>query len=116
MEEIEKILKWFKEAVVSNDIISPDTWMRSAQKLNILLEDLDNQIDCYEMQMHEHQKKLIKDGESVAKSEILKTDALKADEQINYRMMKSMRKRIDEHIRLAKKRATLSDELLNRKL
>jgi len=106
MNKINKILEQFKEWIIQRKPISPEAWLDSAQKLNIFLEDIDNEIDYFEIIMSEYQRKLLEENKSVAKTEILKYQALSKDDLVKYKRLKSLRIRINEHIRLAKRRAT----------
>lgn len=103
---VETILSYFAEWIANKVPISPATWVDSAQKLNILVEDVDNEIDHMEALMAEKELELIKSGESAAKARVLKKEAISYERYLN---QVSLRKRIEEHIRLAKKRSMIQD-------
>jgi len=103
---IDSILFWFKESTEKIKPISNAQWLDSAAKLNILAEDIDNQIDEMDFKMAEREREMIKEGESAVKAGILRTEVI---DYKKYLELKSTRKRIDEHIRIAKIRQSHPD-------
>lgn len=107
---IESILSWFKKAIEGGIPISPATWLDSAGKLVILSEEIDERIATAEALMADYEMILIKEGKAASAAKILKKDVLKGE--YTYRHLLSdiaLRSRIDEHIRLAKKRQDIKD-------
>ncbi len=99
---IENILLWFKTAIENKEPIDPITWLDSAQKLVVLLEDVDNELDSMEATFAEEKRKQVLKGKSVAMAETLKYD--NRDYYEHYLRLKSLKERVKEHIRLAKAR------------
>jgi hypothetical protein len=98
---IDSILEWFKESIENKNPISQEQWLDSAAKLVILAEDIDDQLSQMEFQMAERERIALEEGEPAAKAKILKTGVV---DYKYYLKLKAKRKRIDEHIRIAKKR------------
>ncbi len=105
MEEeitIESIMDWFHKAVTEKQPISPDTWLDSASKLNILMEDLDDSIVALQAELAQIRANLLRDGKSVAASKLL-VESEPRNSELN--ALKAKKARILEHIRISKERA-----------
>jgi len=98
---IDFILEQFREWIEGKHPISQEVWLDSAAKLVILAEDIDDQLSEMEGQMADRERISIEEGDTAAKAKILKTGSI--DYKL-YLTLKAKRKRIDEHIRIAKKR------------
>ena len=98
---IATILNQFTEWVENKKPISPATWIDAAIKLNVLLEGLDEEIVEMETLMSEAEMEPIQKDNPISKTNILKRGAI---EYKDYLSAISRKKRIEEFIRLAKKR------------
>lgn len=103
---IETILNTFTEWIANKVPIPPSKWIDGAFKLNVLLEVLDDEIVQMETLMNEKEMKLIKKDIPVSRINILKRNAINYGE---YLSAIAKKKRIEEFIRLAKKRQTMPD-------
>lgn len=101
MMKLDEIISTMRERIINDVPVSPDSWIVSAQMLNVLQEDLDNQIAGMEACMIEREVQHIQDGEAAAKAKVLSRTAI--DYRI-YLELKAKQKRIQEYINLAKKR------------
>ncbi len=102
---IDSIIKWFKEQVEAKQPIGPDKWIEGASRLNILREDLDDSICLLEFEIAEKMAEYIEDNKSVAQA----TAIVKAHPDfLKLNKLKAKSKRIDETIRLAKKRSEIN--------
>lgn len=107
MERIDEILQNFKRWAIDKTPIDADTWLDAALHLNVLVEDIDDEITHMDFQMAEEECRIIADGESAAAA---KRTCIQAVDYETYLKLKSKRTRIDEFIRLAKKKAQLSND------
>jgi len=98
---VDTILEWFQQSIEQKLPISQEQWLDSAAKLVILAEDIDDQLSEMEGRMAERERIAIEEGDTAAKAKILKTGSI---DYKQYLTLKAKRKRIDEHIRIAKKR------------
>lgn len=98
---IDNILNALKKAIEDNQPVSQEQWLNTAARLTILAEDIDDQLSEMEGIMAERERIALEEGEPGVKAKILKTGAVDYKE---YLKLKAKRKRIDEHIRIAKKR------------
>ena len=98
---LEFILNKFIDWVENETPISPAVWIDGAFKLNVLLEKLDEEIIEMEIKMSEEEMRLIDKGNPISKATILKRRAI---EYGVYLSAVARKKRIEEFIRLAKKR------------
>jgi len=98
---IDGILKWFKDSIEDKRPISQEQWLDSAAKLVILAEEVDDELSELEGFMVEKEGEEIGYGEPAAKARIMGKGAI---DYGRYLKLKAKRKRIDEHIRIAKKR------------
>ena len=107
---VDDIINEMNRRVVKNEVVTPASWLDSAQRLNILADmEVDREIAGMEACMVNAKVVLIKAGESAAKAEILCTENI--DYQ-RYRELKARRETITEYIRLAKKRASLPRDIM----
>lgn len=105
-DKLTEILDWFRRSIEENLPISPVKWLESASKLNLLMEDIDNKIAEFECVMADEEMRLVENGETVAKSKILKRKVVDYKE---YLKLKAIRERVTEHIRIAKKRQEINE-------
>lgn len=101
---LDGILAWFRQAVEDKQPISPEVWLDGAQKLNILQEDLDDAIVVAEMFIAQKKSESIAEGASVSVADRM-ADA--SPESAHLRLLLAKKKRVEEHIRIAKKRAEI---------
>lgn len=103
---LDSILEWFKDAIENERIIRPAEWLEKAMQLNILVEDLDIQLAKMKAAMADKKVEFIEKGMTAAKADILKIKAVNYEE---YLQLEAKRKRIDEHIMIAKKRENVRE-------
>lgn len=108
MKTIDTILEDMETRVKENHPVSPANWVDAGIKINALRGDLDNDIAEYEAQLVFVEANFIKEGkpQTTAKALARGDDVIIYEE---YLRAKAKAKRIEEFIRLAKKRATLND-------
>ncbi len=99
---LDEILQVMRKRIIDNVQVSPASWIDSALMLNVLSEDIDNELAGYEAHMAEKRVEYIrKDHSAAASKELARSD-------IDYKdnlYLKAKRKRVDDYIMLAKKRA-----------
>lgn len=101
----EQIIENVTKKVLANEPISPGYWVEAALRVNQLTEDLDNQIASIKAMMNEIQAEYMKQDMAASKAKVL----AQADVDYSEFLKKqALRKRIDEWIMLAKKRAVIS--------
>ena len=103
---IEEIMKNIENRVINNEPISASDWVEVALRVNTLLSDKDNLIACYEAEMANAEAELVEKGETSSKAKILRTRAV---DYKKYLELKGELKRIDEFIKLAKRRAIINE-------
>jgi len=111
MEEFQKlvsldsILAWYREKIESKQPIPPSIWLDGAAKLEVLVEELDEDLVEAKMAVNEEKASLVREGNSVAAADALveATPAFRT-----YLTLKAKKERVVEFIRLAKKRTELS--------
>ncbi len=103
---LDEMLDVIRNNILMNEPIPPAKWIEYALRINVLAEDIDNQMAGMEAWMAEQQARMIKEGESAAKAKVLCVQEI---EYADYLTLKAKRKRIDEYIMLAKKRAVVQN-------
>lgn len=98
---IDTILEWFKEQIENKQPVGAGNFLDGAFKLNILLEDLDNEIVGHETALSYIRADYIKDGKSVAQAQRL---AEATEDFTKLRYLKAKKDRVVEFIKLSKKR------------
>lgn len=99
---IDSILAGFKDSIEKRLPIGAGMWVDYALRLNVLVESVDDQIAEIEAQMAELEAEEIGNGETAAAAKRV------AKGKVDYRTylkLSAKRKRIQEFIRLAKKKA-----------
>lgn len=104
--KIEEIMETMENRVINNEPISAGSWVEVALRINTLLSDKDNELACYEAEMANREAELVEKGETSSKAKILKTRAV---DYKKYLELKGELKRIDEFIKLAKRRAMINE-------
>jgi hypothetical protein len=98
------IISYLREVAEQNIPIPPSAYLDSATKLNILVEDLDNELISTRGKVANLKASLIGEGKSVAAAEVL----VEASELFStYLKLEAKRERIAEHVRLCKQRTEL---------
>jgi hypothetical protein len=100
--KIEEFFTDFRNRIVNSHPIHPLEWQDVAMQILILSESVDDQIIEAETAMAEEEMRLISEGKSAAASKMLKAKAVHYGD---YLRAKALHNRIEEFIRLAKKRA-----------
>lgn len=98
---IDSITGFLRGKIETKDPISPSLWLDAAQKINVLLQDLDEAVVEAEIAKNVLQSTYMEDGDSAAKSKV-KTEA--SEPYRAYLLLKAKRERAIEFIRIAKKR------------
>jgi len=101
-----QILQEVEEKVLSDREISASQWVEYAMKINVLKGSMDNFLACYEADFADRMTKFIEEGKSATIAEKLSKCG---DDYKRYLILKGELKRIDEFIRLAKRRATIQE-------
>lgn len=108
MKTIDTILEDMENRVRENHPVSPANWVDAGIKINALRGDLDNQIADFEAQLAYVEANYIKEGKPQTTAKAL----ARGDDDIAYKeylIAKAKAKRIEEFIRLAKKRSTINE-------
>lgn len=103
---IQQIMENLETRVINNEQISPAGWVEASLRINTLLSDKDNELACYEAEMANKEAELVEQGETSSKAKILKTRAI---DYKKYLELKGELKRIDEFIKLSKRRAIINE-------
>ncbi len=99
---LDVIIGFIRESVQKKLVMSPAQWLDAAAKINVLKEDLDNRIAGLESDVADHYAGLQMDeGMSSAKARSIANAGPIARE---LRMLKAKQKRVEEYIRICKKR------------
>ena len=110
LEKIEEIIDWFKMQVRTNQPISPEVWVRGAQKLNILSDSETRRLFEYQQIVAGKKMERIASGDSVAKANVFIETT---DEYKEMCIQKARIERIEEMIRLAKIQARMANDAIN---
>lgn len=103
---IREIINEMATRVLNDEPISPASWVESALRINALRGELDNQLIGLEMIIGDNVVKLIGEGKSGTIAEKLSRTG---ETYKDYLELKAELKRIDEFIRLSKKRASINE-------
>ncbi len=102
---IELIEEWFRKMIEARDPISPATWLDGAQKMNVLMQGLDEELIEADMGVNKEIAHMIEvDGQSAAGARLLVKGK---DVYHRYLSLKAKKERVVEFIRIAKKRVEL---------
>jgi len=102
--KLDEILNDLVAKVTNDTPTSPGTWCDEALKVNMLKGSLDNDLAMMEGIMLEEEARLIEEDYPASKAKILKTKVIDYKE---YLKLKAKVARVEEFVRLAKRRATL---------
>ena len=106
---IERIINKMREWVETNTPVPPSRWLDTAQRLNVLRSDLDDELYTLEHNLAVDRARIVQ-NETAAKANIF----IEAKEE--YMRSKKIRakiKQLEEFIRISKKQATLKDNQWN---
>jgi len=103
---IREILNDMEQRVIDDVPISPSSWVESSLRINALRGTLDNELIAYEMIIAENVAVYIEEGKSATVSEKL---AKRGETYKKYLELRAELKRIDEYIRLSKRRAVINE-------
>lgn len=100
------LLQEIENRVEKNEPISPTTWVEASLRINALVGDLDNEIARMEALFNKLEVEYLKQDFSSAKAKAYAKADLGYEK---YLQLKATRKRIEEFIRLAKKRSSINE-------
>jgi len=103
-EKLRKIMNEMAQRVLNDTPIMPSQWVESALKINALRGELDNELIAYELLIGDKIAELINEGKTGTVAEKL---AKTGETYKKFLELRAELKRIDEFIRLAKKRSML---------
>ena len=104
--KIREIMEKMQQRVLDDEPISPGSWVESALRINALRGDLDNELISYELMIGEVIATFILEGKSASVAEKL---AKTGEVYKKYLELRAELKRIDEYIRLSKRRASINE-------
>ena len=102
----QSLMAIMEDRVRNNEAVSPASWVEVGLRINQLGGDLDNQLANYEAEMNTIEAEYIKTDMPASKAKVL------ARSEINYKdylIQKALFNRINEFIKLAKKRAVIEN-------
>jgi len=105
-EKLREIMEDMTQRVINDTPISPSSWCESALRINALRGELDNELIAYEMIINDNVANLINEGKTGTVADKL---AKTGETYKNFLELKAELKRIDEYIRLAKRRAVIGE-------
>jgi len=106
METVDSIMQNLEDRVVRGDAISPGFWVECALRINQLCSPIEQSLVKIESQILEIEARLIKEDMPAAKAKILARSEV---DYSSYLSLKSRLHRIDEFIKLAKRRAAINE-------
>lgn len=92
--------------VLNDTPIYPSSWVESALRINALRGELDNELIAYELIINDKVANLIEEGKTGTVAEKMSKTG---ETYKKYLELKAELKRIDEYIRLAKRRAVIGE-------
>jgi hypothetical protein len=101
---IEEILEGARSSVEKNQPVSPTQWLDAAQRLNALIQNLDERLVEVEMIYRRLRAGFIEDGKSATESE---TRAKSSDAYGELLKLKAKKDQVDSFIQIAKKRCEI---------
>jgi hypothetical protein len=105
-EKLREIMEDMTQRVLEDTPIMPSSWVESALRINALRGELDNELIAYEMIINDKVANLIEEGRTGTVAEKMSKSG---ETYKKYLELKSELKRIDEYIRLAKRRAVIGE-------
>ncbi|MEI6529655.1 MAG: hypothetical protein WCN88_04680 [Candidatus Falkowbacteria bacterium] len=104
--KIRDILNEMEKRVLDDTPISPASWVESSLRINALRGELDNELVAYEMIINDNVARLIQEGKSGTIAEKLSKTG---ETYKKYLELRAELKRIDEFVRLSKRRAAINE-------
>lgn len=105
------VMDWFQEAVRSKQPIPPSMWVDAGMQMNVLRAEYDDKLIDMECDLAKKKATLMEGDMTSAKAETL---IRATDEYREIKKLSALLNRVEELIRLSKKRAQMaSDELRN---
>jgi hypothetical protein len=105
-EKLREIMEEMTKRVLEDTPIMPSSWVESALRINALRGELDNELIAYELLIGDRIAELINEGKTGTVAEKL---AKTGETYKKYLELRAELKRIDEFVRLAKRRAVIGD-------
>lgn len=103
---IDQILTGARESVEKNMPVSPAQWLDAAQRLNALVENLDERLIATEMDYRKLRASYIEEGKSATEAE---TRAKASDTYGELLRLKAKKEQVEAFIQIAKKRCDIRD-------
>jgi hypothetical protein len=104
--KIREIMEDMQQRVLDDEPISPGSWVESSLRINALRGELDNELISYELIIGEVVATFILEGKSASVAEKL---AKTGEVYKKYLELRAELKRVDEYIRLSKRRSALNE-------
>lgn len=104
---VDLILDTLQEWVEHKQIIGPSLWLDAAQKLTVLVGDVQDELFLTEQKIAQKKLDFIETGDSVAKAKV-RIEGL--DEFVKARQLEAKMDRVMELIRISKLQARMSDD------
>jgi len=104
--KIREIMEDMQQRVLDDEPISPGSWVESSLRINALRGELDNELISYELIIGEGVATFILEGKSASVAEKL---AKTGEVYKKYLELRAELKRVDEYIRLSKRRSALNE-------
>ena len=101
-----EILNEMQNRVLNDEPISPASWVESALRINAMRGELDNRLVGLEMILGDNIAKLINEGKPATVADKLSRTG---ETYKQYLELRAELKRIDEFVRLAKRRASINE-------
>jgi len=105
-EKLREIMEEMTKRVLEDIPISPSSWVESALRINALRGEMDNELIAYELLVGDKIAELINEGKTGTVAEKL---AKTGETYKKYLELKAELKRVDEYVRLAKRRAVIGE-------
>jgi hypothetical protein len=103
------VTEWLRKLATEQEVISPDTWIRGAVKLNVLLEKEVEKLIAMEFAVANMRKDLLSQGNSAVYCRMM----IEASEEYrDVQVQKAKISNANETIKLAKRYAQLSSDQL----
>jgi hypothetical protein len=103
---LDGIIGYLKKAIENREPLPPATFLDAATKLEILLQDLDEELIAARMNVAEKRAAFLLEGKTVALARTL----VEADPMYKvYLTLNAKRERINEFVRIMKKRVEIKD-------
>ena len=105
-EKLREIMNEMTQRVLDDTPIMPSSWVESALRINALRGELDNELIAYELLIGDKIAELINEGKTGTVAEKL---AKTGETYKKYLELRAELRRIDEFVRLAKRRAVIGE-------